>query len=377
MNTSSSKCLTLGRLIPKILLLVFVVDCAWRLLPIDGLTFRAWEAMVRFHAPCAPFKADAVYDNPKSFGDLAAMGNLPPYRQYHREVFTTDHYGFRRNASAAGPKRNYRVLLLGDSMAVGSSVNDSATLSSQLEQELGQGVYNGASPGGTLVHPGEILQVAERIGMRRGTVILQYLGRGELPGVAEVKASASSGCDPWANRFVGVYDDYVRFSPLQIAAQQFFKRLQDDITLPNLFHEKVVERRLQNGAPMLFFPEDVSRYRRRPPGNVAGVKLLADILAAHGLELVVVLVPDKYTVYEPLLRDADRIQRNGPLFLDGLEQQLTSVRIPVVNLTEFLRDKAREAYEKRQYLYWLDDTHWNARGIELAAHEVVARHVIH
>jgi len=31
-----------------------------------------------------------------------------------------------------------------------------------------------------------------------------------------------------------------------------------------------------------------------------------------------------------------------------------------------MRDAASE-YQRGRYIYWLDDTHWNAEGIEIAA----------
>jgi hypothetical protein len=90
----------IGRIIPSIIMVVFILDVSARFVPLDWFTFRAWEAMTRYRAPCGPFRSDASYDGKKTYGDLAAMGNLVLYRQYHREVFTTDSYGYRRNESS-------------------------------------------------------------------------------------------------------------------------------------------------------------------------------------------------------------------------------------------------------------------------------------
>ncbi len=42
-----------------------------------------------------------------------------------------------------------------------------------------------------------------------------------------------------------------------------------------------------------------------------------------------------------------------------------------------MRQIAKEDYQQNQYLYWHDDAHWNARGIELAAEEIIKQNLIH
>src|SRR5262249_32626914 len=147
------------------------LDIFARFLPLDDLTFRAWEAATRYHAPCAPFRANIRYENDSSYGDLAAMGNLRQYRQYRREKFSTDAFGFRRNSNRS-PAATYDVVV-GDSMIVGSGVNDEETLSARLEQHLGVGVYNG---GGAEYPPTleSILRIIDRLRRTNGTVLYQY-----------------------------------------------------------------------------------------------------------------------------------------------------------------------------------------------------------
>src|SRR4051794_37637939 len=150
----------IGRIIPAIIMIAFVLDVCARFLPLDWFTFRAWEAITRYRAPCGPFRSDASYHENKTYGDLAALGNLAQYRQYRREVFTTDHFGYRRNGSESRPNSTHRVIVLGDSMAVGVGVSDHQTLAARLEQRSGIGVYNGASPGDEGPTLGQILDIA-------------------------------------------------------------------------------------------------------------------------------------------------------------------------------------------------------------------------
>jgi hypothetical protein len=367
----------ISRIIPGLIAIAFLLDLAPRFFPLNWLSFRAWEAMVHFHAPCGPLRSEATYENNTSYGDLAAMGNLPQLRRYHREFFSTDSYGYRRNQSMDGTSRPYRALLLGDSMSMGSSVSDGDTLSSQLERKLGVGVYNGASPDNALTEADRILMIARRLRIGEGTVVYQYLGRTSLPTLYDVSSSESATCNSWWDVWTDYSVQFFKVSPMQIVAQRLFKRLQNDLILPNIFRKKVVKKTLTNGATMLFVPIDVNRYGRNRSIQLEGIKYLSDTLAKHRLKLLVVLTPDKYTVYEPLLEDADNNNRTEAIYLDRVEAALKEAHIPVINLTGYLRQKARESLDRNEYIYWDDDSHWNPHGIDLAADEIVRQNLIH
>jgi hypothetical protein len=48
----------------------------------------------------------------------------------------------------------------------------------------------------------------------------------------------------------------------------------------------------------------------------------------------------------------------------------------VVNLATLFGQKAQENYERNLYIYLLDDIHWNAKGIDLAAGEILKQKVL-
>jgi len=56
--------------------------------------------------------------------------------------------------------------------------------------------------------------------------------------------------------------------------------------------------------------------------------------------------------------------------LARLEREIQGTGVPVVNLTAAMRAHAARELERGRYIYWRDDTHWNARGIALAASEI-------
>src|SRR5438552_1939928 len=161
----------LGHVILCLLVVACLVDIAFRFVSIDPITFRAWEALRRYHPLGAAFEPNRHYYNERSYGDLAAMGNLRALRQYRPEVFTTDALGFRNAAHVLDAEVG--AILAGDSFAVGSGVNDDETLSSRLSKSGGCVVYNAGSEGpGT--GPEWIVAIARRLNLRSRLVIRLY-----------------------------------------------------------------------------------------------------------------------------------------------------------------------------------------------------------
>ena len=72
-----------------------------------------------------------------------------------------------------------------------------------------------------------------------------------------------------------------------------------------------------------------------------------------------------------MLREPARGLPQGSRYLMALERRLEQEGIPVINLTdEYMQAAARE-FQQGRYIYWLDDTHWNAEGIEIAAKAIL------
>jgi hypothetical protein len=53
-----------------------------------------------------------------------------------------------------------------------------------------------------------------------------------------------------------------------------------------------------------------------------------------------------------------------------LARNLRNAGVPVLDLTAPLREQAVTAFAGGEYNYLLDDTHWNALGIQKAAQEI-------
>ena len=125
-----------------------------------------------------------------------------------------------------------------------------------------------------------------------------------------------------------------------------------------------------SGRKMLFVRESIDQLSKSP--DARGIsEVVESITYAHhvceqlGIKLVVVLIPDKVDVYRNLLIEDMGMQSS---ILWNLTASLMSNRVETVNLLPVFRGQSQEA----EALYWYDDTHWNAKGIAVAA-EMVGR----
>jgi len=297
------------------------------------------------------------------------MGNLPELRQYRPETFTTDARGFR-NTAAAAPAA---VILAGDSFAVSSGVGDEETLSAALSRRLGCQVYNA---GGMDPDPDRLRALAGELGLTRGLVVHAYAEDVEAPtvppGSKRALNQAIAAATASVDRAIGLVRGFLLVSPLRILSERAFKHLANDRVLPNTYASSVISGTLQNGDAMLFIASRVARVRGERAVSASFWRWMqAELQPAH-LDLVVVLIPSKYTVYRALLVDQPVTADSEARFLDRLERALQAAGVAVINLTEPLSAEARRRAARHQYLYWRDDIHWNSEGIQLGATEILA-----
>lgn len=150
----------------------------------------------------------------------------------------------------------------------------------------------------------------------------------------------------------------------------------------NLFNdpgEKVVLGANVQKERWLFYRQDVEFLVRPSPLDARSAKLdnpikaiekFRDQLKAKGIELLVVVVPGKPSIYPERLTGGELIasennEGHGKAILDSL----TALGFNTVDLYTPLW-AAKAADDKLGALYLNDDTHWTPRGAELAAHEI-------
>lgn len=367
-----------GFLLPLILVTAFVTDGTLRLtVPADRVSYRVWEAM-RMFGGATPFRPLAHYNRPRVYGNLAALGNQPDLRRYHRVVFTTDSLGYH-NPPGLAASGDVAALLFGSSFSAGTEMNDGEGLAPQLSRLVGRGVYN-AAPADPV--PSTVAALARRVGLDRGVVIYEYYsGIGPPPMHALPPQPESVRC----RRLLGPFSTpgrcaaltrllvRLRIPPLNVYAWRAIRMFRDDRWLPNPDGRRVARARLSTGDEMLFVAGEreftLTERSEEPLAHYAG--WLKAQLAEVGLTLLVVLVPEKYAVYASLLDDpTDPAPLPTTEFLARAERELNARGIPAVNVGPPLRDAARAALPEGRYVYWPDDTHWNAAGVRVAAEAI-------
>ena len=307
---------------------------------------------------------------------LANLTKLPAYRVYRPEVFTTDGWGFRNPVPT--PPGSARVLLVGDSFAGGARSSDPDTLAARLGARLGAGCNTAPM----VIGPSGLKALAAHLRMSSGVVLVQHLGWAVTP------EPGTDGAVPHEQPAVTARDRFVRsFSsdlfPLRVLANQAVKPLRNGWLLANPDRDLATVEELANGQPMLLRSVDVAVWGgARPPfdiwavprfkDNVADDGWLRDEMATVGLELAVVLVPHKVTVYQPFLRSTVASTRSVDPYLSRLASALADAGITAIDLSSAFYKAAEEGLATDLPMFRPDDSHWNPRGAALAA-DLVAR----
>ncbi len=301
------------------------------------------------------------------------MGNMPSMREYRNVTFTTDSLGFHNATSTHGVPD---ILVLGDSFALASEVAVDQSFAGVLSSLRGRTVYNAAGEEPLRLAP--LLELSRRLRMRRGYVVYEFLERHLSESPPLTTATGTTGLHALPPRFFGTtrWEELrlpiwhlVEFSPTQALAQKMEKLLCNGVLLPNRYSQNVLVRQLTNGDNLLFLASDrvsESGAERQVASWAAYLEWLARELKKDDLTLVVMLVPNKYTVYQHFLSPVDNGFDDAKT-LCRLQVLLGNGGVPVVNLVERYRQQASSDLSVHDYIYWRDDTHWNERGMRIAA----------
>ena len=369
-----------GFLVPVLLAAWLAADIGLRALPLDRVSYRVWEALRTFGAE-TPFRPNARYDRPRVYGNLAALGNQPDLREYHRVVFTTDSLGYHNRPDLA-TGGSVSAILFGSSFSAGSEVSDWESPAVQIGRAGGREVYN-AAPSDPA--PARVRALAAQVGMREGggLVIFELLESADPPPItAALPHPRELRCrvtlETWNGRYtcwaLTWVSDHLDVSPLQVFAARLYRRLQNDRVLPNAAARHVIRTRLQSGTELLFLADERATYHRRRSSEdvLRHLTWLSNRLALQRQRLLVVLTPHKYSVYAPLLAEPDTGPPETLRYFAALEAGMRARGIAVVDLLEPLRAAARDAAARRGggLIFWRDDTHWNAAGIAAGARAI-------
>lgn len=335
--------LTLFFSVPLILNLIFVI-----ITPPNFFTFRSWEALqphnLNFNGPFYPNQTLEMIE----FGDL---GKATEFAIAKPVEFVTDRYGYR-NDNHSGP---YNVVIIGDSMTAGSSLTQSDTLATVLSNNLGTPVYAFAPASiEQFIQDGRFIAETPQI------VIFQIVERNLEPDICpqnltELRSPKSQEQpNPHVLQLRVLYDRFLR----------------NTTYLENYLQSgRTVKQLISNTQGMVFYQRSLvskSHTKEDIHALVTSMKRCADWFNQHGMEFIVLPVPDKENIYFDEIPAADRPAMTAAersLFLQTSIQAMRDASIPVIDLLA--------AYEQSRangnIPYQLDDTHWNPTGVKIAS----------
>lgn len=365
----------LGKLAPAIVLAWVLIDLLTRLVSPALLRLDPWVAVSQFPPRYAPFTPDRSFKQVRITGANARGGNFRPTEFVGPLTFSTDHLGFRKNPYLQEGQVPQVLFIKGDSFIYGVNLSDDQTLPSVLTGRYGIPSYNGArfhdDPDGMP----EWDWLLNHLPGRPSTIVYTYLEHGVF-----TAPYATPGLNGMIMRHDPTLDSELRYlkllntffwqlSPTRIVTTRLFNRLENDKVFPNESAKTIRALTLPNGEKMLFRDYEYGLADQdRGPATVAqsmtGFVWLKSELDKRNLRLIVLLLPNRYTLYAPVLTGND-----GPWahYLDRMDEALHGAGIETVNGLDIYRAAARQEVDSGQFSFYREDPHWNPRGVERIA----------
>ncbi len=357
----------MARLSRLILPLTFFLSLALtlpRVIVWQGLCSRSLECAGLYRSVSGPFHRQFQLRREKICGDLGTLANLPSHCEERHEIFETDKWGYRNSQDVWN--QDSTLVLFGDSFAFGQGVTQDDDPAMQLQKISGLKVYNAAGK----IELEYLRWVVDHLKSKPKTVVYLHLERHRHRPVE---------LNDWQIQIheydlienLKVYRETLsRYNPLKILFSLFDKKYLTPGIFPNRFESSVTKGALINGKEFLFlessvkeFKLDRSNYLEGDTEYFTGVQ---QILEQRGIKFVLGLIPEKYTVYAPILKSLNNQFGPSGYYLDELFKSLQMKGVMVVNFLPLLSDGAQKGLSKNKYIYWPDDTHWNPDGIEIS-----------
>jgi hypothetical protein len=298
------------------------------------------------------------------YGDLAAVDSALPsaIREPRTVRFKTDRLGFVNDREVT----RGQIWLLGDSFIANLDNDQRDSLANVLSREYGIPSYSASHGGGELVDYLRNFDYARRESgvTPKKTLLFVYEGNdfviqgrqmAKPSAYDQTKISFLSAAWPLLH---GSYQVLVMTRALEA---QLFRRAQQSVEVHTLGGKKVafygsyVDASLTPDAKLVLPPEGISKEK----------------LSAVG---AVFFIPTKYRVYSPLLGDTGRRPVDPAPAFTTAKHFFGAHGIPVIDFTPRMRSRAAELLKQGKFLYWRDDTHWNAEGVKVGA-EIVSEYL--
>jgi hypothetical protein len=356
-------------------------DLGLRLLPPEWFDIIDAEIARQWHPIDAPFTANRRFYSNTYRGDETIVGNLKPTETASLRTFRTDELGFRYTPAVRPGEPPEVIALRGFSYTWGALLDDQETFTAGLARGLGVNVYNGAWFHEDPERPADVRRLLRKLGAQPSVAVYVHLepngherswhapSRVDRMGEAVLGsryADVASRAD-WLRRTLRAW---LEMSPLTAMAKRASRAVHDGRILTNPRANAVVSFPLPNGTRLLNRAGDFRRVMN-PPDNrtvAARAEYIEDwskALAQDGMATIVVLVPEKMSVYGPALG----LRLAEDPYLNRLERELRRRGLRTVNMLPLLRASAPHDLATGKLAYFREDQHWNAEGVSRIAAE--------
>ena len=369
-----------GRLIPALLGAIAFLIVFSGFLPLTWFRYADYEMARQVLQRDAPFIPNlhlrTSYFSPAD----AEAGNLRPTETLPLRTFTTDSLGFRYSPPVRADEPPTVLVMRGFSFTFGVGLSDDQTFPAVLARDLGENVYNGARFLNDPEMPADFDRLINKLQMQPKAVVYVHLepNAHTLPprntSVARLGESIlgpqlfeSVERDVWfAHEFPL---QWIRLSPAIQVSVEAKKALQNDRILTNRYRKNVITFALPDGKRLLVRTGDLERAQTDFDESViseraAYIAWWKDQLAARGVPMTVLLVPDKMSVYGSELG----VHLPSSPYLTRLEHELRARGVGVVNGLPVLREYVNADLASGRLAYLREDEHWSALGVERLAH---------
>ncbi len=299
-----------------------------------------------------------TYPKPAGFGVLETV------------IWQTDKYGYRKDPAY---QDNPDIVIIGDSFIGGSGLTQEDMLTEKIQNITGLNTYpyalgyinQFASDKRFRDHPPKIVVLA--------MVEKLFQSASEIEESKPDNSSQLSGLDlikynTSVVESAKIYDRLKKkyfFDFLRAKVYKFLEEARPENVKPNY---KYLGINMAIDESMVFSTQSDDYFipvsDKTVAWNVWKMKTYRDYLEARGIRFIVAVIPNKENIYYKIMQG----ERKRPDFIDRFNKEAKVAGIELVDLQKSF-DVSRDRNPK-DLLYHIDDSHWNARGVEIAAREI-------
>ena len=375
--------LRLTRTLVILLIVWAALDVIGRLGPVAWLHILPEHVATRRPGRFYPFIPNMSLVEDPWIGETATTGNLPPDESRPPVKFSTDEAGFRLTPGASPNEDVDLILFAGSSFAYGGGLSDDQTFPAVFTRKTGMHMYNGGHFWWDPQNLPSLDYLLDHLkGPKSAVVMLCWEDADFLPShLPGTQWPAAKLARPLLGakrnaQLAGAWEYGRRFStavwnisPMEVLSIRAFKRISNDKILPNRYKAAVVPRTLPNGQDILYLDEEVNRVQNPPRDEVVKrhgdyFENVAKHLAARGVQMYVILIPNRYTMYQPYTDPDVRVHER---YLDRMQKELEGRGVNVFNSLPLLQAYASEDVASGQLSFYREDHHWSPLGVERIA----------